>query len=218
MKFREEVFAKIFTYITVIVLMGIVIFEAWSIQREKDRLADANKDIAALEEEVGAVVLENQTLTEENDNLEAFQKQWSSYAAFVENKDVMALKTDLFSRPELIPDEVSKALVNIAEEKRTQSEEEESLPEKVELSFDNPDGEDTFLPLNTGLGEAKNCLIYTAAYWDAADLAVELLFEIDFTKHKTMVERDENGEAIWTCIAYNVGNGWIGFRVEDDLE
>lgn len=29
MRFREEVLAKIFTYITVAVLLGIVAFEAW---------------------------------------------------------------------------------------------------------------------------------------------------------------------------------------------
>ena len=36
MRFREEVLAKIFTYITVAVLLGIVAFEAWGLSRESE--------------------------------------------------------------------------------------------------------------------------------------------------------------------------------------
>ena len=41
MRFREEVLAKIFTYITVVVLLGIVAFEAWGLSRERSRRKDA---------------------------------------------------------------------------------------------------------------------------------------------------------------------------------
>lgn len=37
MRFREEVLAKIFTYITVAVLLGIVAFEAWGFARASRR-------------------------------------------------------------------------------------------------------------------------------------------------------------------------------------
>lgn len=35
MRFREEVLAKIFTYITVAVLLGIVAFEAWGFRESE---------------------------------------------------------------------------------------------------------------------------------------------------------------------------------------
>ncbi len=52
MRFREEVLAKIFTYITVAVLLGIVAFEAWGLSRERSRRKDAEDNAAVLQEEV----------------------------------------------------------------------------------------------------------------------------------------------------------------------
>ena len=52
MRFREEVLAKIFTYITVVVLLGIVAFEAWGLSRERSRRKDAEDNAAVLQEEV----------------------------------------------------------------------------------------------------------------------------------------------------------------------
>lgn len=46
MRFREEVLAKIFTYITVAVLLGIVAFEAWGFRESRSRRKDAEDKAA----------------------------------------------------------------------------------------------------------------------------------------------------------------------------
>ena len=71
MRFREEVLAKIFTYITVAVLLGIVAFEAWGLSRERSRRKDAEDNAAVLQEEVENMRDINSTLKKEN----GFQKQ-----------------------------------------------------------------------------------------------------------------------------------------------
>ena len=74
MRFREEVLAKIFTYITVAVLLGIVAFEAWGLSRERSRRKDAEDNAAVLQEEVENMRDINSTLKKENGELSAFCK------------------------------------------------------------------------------------------------------------------------------------------------
>ncbi|MFR3366340.1 MAG: hypothetical protein ACLTR4_03670 [Gallintestinimicrobium sp.] len=75
MRFREEVLAKIFTYITVAVLLGIVAFEAWGLSRERSRRKDAEDNAAVLQEEVENMRDINSTL----------KKKTESFLHFVTN-------------------------------------------------------------------------------------------------------------------------------------
>ena len=75
MRFREEVLAKIFTYITVAVLLGIVAFEAWGLSRERSRRKDAEDNAAVLQEEVENMRDINSTLKIENGELSAFRNK-----------------------------------------------------------------------------------------------------------------------------------------------
>ena len=79
MRFREEVLAKIFTYITVAVLLGIVAFEAWGLSRERSRRKDAEDNAAVLQEEVENMRDINSTLKKENGELSAFRNKWNVY-------------------------------------------------------------------------------------------------------------------------------------------
>lgn len=241
MKFREEVLAKIFTYITVIVLLGIVIFEAWSLQNEKGKRKEAENEVVSTHESLQTMIDLNADLKEKKDELEAFWTDWSPYAAFVESKEVLTLKTDLFTRPELIPREAVDGLAALirkqenalketdeedggkkkeeskssAKEKETETEIQE---EPMEFTFDNPEGENTFLPLNTGVGEGETCLVYTTAYEKGGDHVIELLYEIDFIGQRSVAERDENGEVAWKCVAWQAGDGWHGTEGENTEE
>lgn len=218
MKFREEVFAKVFTYITVIALLGIIVVEAWKLQEEREELERAQEDIEAASSEIDWLYREKEALKSENEELSQFQREWSSYAAFLESSQVEELRLDLFSRPDLIPKEVYAALEETALDSLEEEEAEKPIKLKADLNFDNPDGENIFLTLNTGAVNEETCLIYTVAYWEEQDLAAELIFEIDLTEMEDVAERDENGELIWTCISYNAGKGWVGVRMEEDLE
>ena len=48
MRFREEMLSKIFTYITVIVLLGGVAFEAWSLQKERQQRKETEAELASV--------------------------------------------------------------------------------------------------------------------------------------------------------------------------
>lgn len=109
MRFREEVISKIFTYITVIVLLGIVIFEAWSLQAERSDRRRAEEEAASVQKNLDTMISMNATLQAENKELQIFQNTWLPYAAFVDSSEVLTLKTDLFVRPDLIPEEASEA-------------------------------------------------------------------------------------------------------------
>lgn len=230
MKFREEVFAKIFTYITVILLLGIVIFEAWSLQGERSSLRQAKEELDAVHQNLDTMIGTNEKLQQENEELQIFQNTWLPYAAFVTESEVLTLKSDLFTRPALIPREaVQEAEAVLTEHKEAQKEkdkeaekdgsegeeEEEEQAVKLELLFDNPEGEDIFFPISTDAMEAQSCLIYTVAFDKAEDISIELIYELVFDGNEDIV-RDENGEVDWSCIAYNAGNGWHGVEGEKD--
>lgn len=223
MKFREEVLSKIFTYITVILLLGIVIFEAWSLQGERSALKQSQNDAALVQQNLDTMISMNAKLQEENKELQIFQNTWRPYAAFVESSEVLTLKTDLFVRPDLIPQEAKKAaeaFFRTAQEKEGVTDtddaaENEEENKKLEFQFDNPDGEDIFFPLSLDSVKPQSCLIYTVAFEKTEDIPIELVYEITF-ENGNDVERDENGEVEWICIAYNAGDGWNGIKGEND--
>lgn len=223
MKFREEVLSKIFTYITVILLLGIVIFEAWSLQGERSALKQSQNDAALVQQNLDTMISMNAKLQEENKELQIFQNTWRPYAAFVESSEVLTLKTDLFVRPDLIPQEAKKAaeaFFRTAQEKEGVTDtddaaEDEEENKKLEFQFDNPDGEDIFFPLSLDSVKPQSCLIYTVAFEKTEDIPIELVYEITF-ENGNDVERDENGEVEWICIAYNAGDGWNGIKGEND--
>lgn len=223
MKFKEEVLSKIFTYITVILLLGIVIFEAWSLQGERSALKQSQKDAALVQQNLDTMISMNAKLQEENKELQIFQNTWRPYAAFVESSEVLTLKTDLFVRPDLIPQEAKKAaeaFFRTAQEKEGVTDtddaaEDEEENKKLEFQFDNPDGEDIFFPLSLDSVNPQSCLIYTVAFEKTEDIPIELVYEITF-ENGNDVERDENGEVEWSCIAYNAGDGWNGIKGEND--
>lgn len=229
MKFREEVLAKIFTYITVIVLLGIVIFEAWTMQSERNRRKEAEEMIVSVQDSLQKMIDRNDELRENNEELEAFRKEWGPFAAFVDSKEVLTLKTDLFTRPELIPQEAVDALAASLEEQAAEEAEadgKDSVKKKevqgdageeteMEFTFDNPDEENTFLPLGSGIGDQETCLVYTVAYEREGGHVMELLYEIDFRKQRRVAETDENGEMQWRCVAYQTGDGWTAVKGEE---
>lgn len=212
MKFKEEVFAKIFTYITVILLLGVVIFEAWSLQNERADLKEEQENVASIQKNLDTMISMNTTLQEENRELQSFQNTWLPYAAFTDSSEVLTLKTDLFTRPGLIPEE---ALADVQDDSQNNEEEEDEEERKLEFQFDNPDGEDIFLPLSIDSVELQSCLVYTVAFEKTEDISIELIYEITFEDGNNAV-RDENGEVEWNCIAYNAGNGWNGIEGEQN--
>ena len=229
MRFREEVLAKIFTYITVAVLLGIVAFEAWGLSRERSRRKDAEDNAAVLQEEVENMRDINSTLKKENGELSAFRNKWNVYVSSLTSSEVLELQHDLFMRTDLIPQEAKEEIAEreaglLAEETDGKSTSEQSSSKNKtsktdtkskttdnartakivvgEYSFDNPNGE--------------NCLIYTAAYEEEGSHVIELLYEITLDESGTIARRDTTGEVEWYCVAYQAGGGWKATATKED--
>ena len=234
MRFREEVLAKIFTYITVAVLLGIVAFEAWGLSRERSRRKDAEDNAAVLQEEVENMRDINTTLKKENGELSAFRNKWNVYVSSLTSSEVLELQHDLFMRTDLIPQEAKEEIAEreaglLAEETDGKSTSEQSSSKNKtsdnartakivvgEYSFDNPNGENIFLPVSANTGDGENCLIYTAAYEEEGSHVIELLYEITLDESGTIARRDTTGEVEWYCVAYQAGGGWKATATKED--
>ena len=234
MRFREEVLAKIFTYITVAVLLGIVAFEAWGLSRERSRRKDAEDNAAVLQEEVENMRDINSTLKKENGELSAFRNKWNVYVSSLTSSEVLELQHDLFMRTDLIPQEAKEEIAKreaglLTEETDGKSTSEQSSSKSKttdnartakivvgEYSFDNPNGENIFLPVSANTGDGENCLIYTAAYEEEGSHVIELLYEITLDESGTIARRDTTGEVEWYCVAYQAGGGWKATATKED--
>ena len=136
MRFREEVLAKIFTYITVAVLLGIVAFEAWGLSRERSRRKDAEDNAAVLQEEVENMRDINSTLKKENGELSAFRNKWNVYVSSLTSSEVLELQHDLFMRTDLIPQEAKEEIAKreaglLTEETDGKSTSEQSSSKRI---------------------------------------------------------------------------------------
>ncbi len=217
MRFREEMFRRILTFITVAVLFGIVVFEAISLQGTRNARAEAEKMVLELQEDLQTLSQSNEALRQEKEELTAFWEEWSPYAAFTESKEVLTLQSDLFQRPEMIPDEVREAVLSKLEEETRQDLQNPSKEEEeLSFSFSDPGQDSVFLPLRTGGSDQDGCLVYTVAREENHGMPVELLFEVDFTVSGSVIDRDENGKIKWNCVAYDMGDGWQGIGPETD--
>lgn len=265
MKYREEVMSKIFTYITVIILLGIIAFEAYVLQTERNKAADLQSAYEQSQTDLKIVRELNYDLCDENAALEEFRNEWITYAAFTDVSMADRYKTDLFSRTVLIPqaaleDWQMRAYLELVEEtqeesedteadenkddkkddkkeektegkkdlKKEQNEEEEQedelTPEDIEIpnfTFENPKGNNLYLQFGHTADPADAYMIYTCAYPE--DESVEgnilLLYELPWDSETNVPLYDENGELIWNCIAYNIGEGWMGIRtVSEEME
>ena len=96
-------------------------------------------------------------------------------------------------------------------------EEEKEDAEKKEpaFTFDNPSGDNIFLPVSANSGDGENCLVYTVAYEEDGSHKIELLYEVVLDETGKIARRDRSGEVEWNCIAYQTGEGWKAAKGEE---
>ncbi len=121
MKYREEVLAKIFTYVTVLLLLGIVVFEAWMLQSREKQCEELEVQAGAAEDELQRETVKNASLQTQKDELEAFRAAWEPYTGYLGNEEIEKMSGNLFARTGLIPQEAQDALADwIAEQEQLQ--------------------------------------------------------------------------------------------------
>ena len=87
---------------------------------------------------------------------------------------------------------------------------EEENPGDIHAEFLFPDAErkDWLIPLNIGNEASLTYLFYARAEDQKRGKVIDLLYEVPVYYKTGIPKRDENGEIIWKCIAYDSGLGW----------
>ena len=160
----------------------------------------------------------NGRLNKENADLTVFRDRWKLYASSLGNSEVLSLQTDLFMRTDLIPREALDEVVEAAKREEPEKEEgkqKEDAGRKSAFTFDNPTGDNIFLPVSANSGDGENCLIYTVAYETDGTRKIELLYEVVLDEKGKIARRNKDGEVEWYCIAYQTGEGWKAAKGEE---
>ena len=103
MSFKEDIFAKIVTFITVTVLLASMILEAFYIYNERNEIDELHQRLARAESNINSLVNTNETLNKKNTELQEFKDNWETLVILTDNELCVELRNDLSERPELIP-------------------------------------------------------------------------------------------------------------------
>lgn len=212
MKFREEVFAKIFTYVTVIVLLGAILFESYVLQTERSARKELNQQLQKEQQLTEQLTASNIRLEERNLELQEFKDMWQDYSSFEDLEDVETLKEDLFSRSDLIPvDAIVDANIH-------QGAQAENIDEVHRYSFPEEGEDATFVPFRTSDGQNEDIVVYTTANDDKQDFYIELLYTVIMEEETGEPVVNEDGKIDWKCLAYNIGKGWTPLQAREVVE
>lgn len=221
MSFKEDVFAKVITFVTIAVLLGTMLVEAFAIYTERtdreaaqQRLEEAQLQAADLEETV-------RRMEDEIGELQNFRDNWQDLVILADNDICQLLREDLAGRPELIPeDAVQASILAMKADLPGNDQEEEELEEessaKAEFSFPGPDEKDWLIPLNLGNQPSVEYLFYARAEDVNRGRYIDLLFEVPVNRQTERPILDEKGQISWKCMAYDAGVGWQILEVEEE--
>ena len=207
MSFKEDVFAKVITYITIAVLLGAMLVEAFVIYTERSEKKDTEARLASAQDTISNLSQVNLNLQEENQELQEFKNNWENLVIVADDETCQMLREDLYARPELIPREAAEASL-LAEQEELTDEEAEELLEEVRFAFPPPGDKEWLLPLNLGNQPSVEYLFYARAVDAERDRYIDLLYEVPVRGEDEKPLTDEDGEIIWKCMAYDAGLGW----------
>ena len=207
MSFKEDVFAKVITYITIAVLLGAMLVEAFVIYTERSEKKDTEARLASAQDTISNLSQVNLNLQEENQELQEFKNNWENLVIVADDETCQMLREDLYARPELIPREAAEASL-LAEQEELTDEEAEELLEEVRFAFPPPGDKEWLLPLNLGNQPSVEYLFYARAVDEERDRSIDLLYEVPVRGEDEKPLTDEDGEIIRKCMAYDAGLGW----------
>lgn len=229
MSFREDVFAKIVTYITVAVLLGAMLVEAFVIYRERREQTELEAQVASAQETINDLSAQSHSLTAQVEELQEFQDKWENFVILADNEFCQKMREDLSGRPEVIPEEAVEASL-LAEEADalvdgeetdatdTEADEEETELSAADFSFPSADNKEWLLPLNLGNEPSVEYLFYARAEDAERGRYIDILFEVPVQRPGGDPELDEDGQIIWECLAYDAGLGWTLYTPEEETE
>ena len=221
MNFKEDVFAKVITYITVAVLLGAMLVEAFVIYTERSEKKEIAGRLVSARASVSSLTKEKEALEVQNSELQDFKSKWENLVILADDEFCQELREELFRRPEVIPEEAIEASLKAelgeqgAEEEKAASEEQEESPSAA-FVFPSPEDKEWFLPLNLGNKPSVEYLFYARAVDLERDRCIDLLYEVPVDGADDSPLLDEDGEIIWNCMAYDAGLGWTLITEEEE--
>ncbi len=243
MSFKEDMFAKIVTYITVTILLGALFLEAFYIYLTRKETAEAEQQLVNAEYAISDLKELNQTLEKERQELQTFKDNWEDLVILADNEFCQQLREDLCSRPELIPEvAIQESILGeeadrifqegndpkekaASKDKKNSSKEETVDSEMVEITadfaFPGVDGKDWLVPLNLGNKPSLAYLFYARAVDTSRGKVIDLLYEVPVYYQSRAPKTDEDGQIIWNCMAYDAGLGWqlvVESETEEETE
>ena len=225
MSFREDVFSKILTYITVAVLLGAMFTEAFVIYRERSAREETGKQLEEALGEIRSLTQVNLNQTEEIGFLQGYRENWENRMILSDDELLEELRRDLHARPKLIPEEAVEAAVGaklqeLAEERELSGEESPGEEEGLtaHFAFPVPENREWLLWLNRQEESADFRLLYACAADGENGLRLEFLYEVPLDKTGEAPLYDETNRIIWNCIAFNPGTGWQAYEPEEAEE
>lgn len=225
MSFREDVFSKILTYITVAVLLGAMLAEAFVIYRERNTREETQGQLVEAQEDIRELSQTCQGLEEKIAILQEYKDFWENRVILADGEQLALLRNNLHARMTLIPEEAEAAAILAVEERLREKEEdagkekqeEETEEIRVRLTFPDPENREWLRVLNDQEGTEGFWLLYAKATDAQQDICVEFLYEVPIRRSDGKPERDEMDRIIWNCIAFNAGGGWQACEpVEDE--
>ena len=231
MSFREDVFAKIVTYITVAVLLGAMLVEAFVIYMERQEQTRLEAEAASAQEAVNELSAQAHSLADQVKELQEFQDNWEDFVILADNELCQKMREDLYQRPEVIPQEAQEASALAEEadslgEDETDGQTEDSGQEEgssgrlsLHFGFPSPEDKEWLLPLNLGNEPSVEYLFYARAEDAERGRYIDILFEVPVNRPGGDPVLDEDGQIIWDCLAYDAGLGWTLYTPpEEDAE
>lgn len=228
MRFREDVFSKIITFITVAILLAAMLAEGFVIYQERSAKEKAREELT-----VSTGMIENlngqiEELKTEKQELEVYKDNWENQVIMADNEVYQALRADLFTSHDLIPDvaieasllaeqEEKEALLAEEEAEEESGREDKKAEEVSEENKDEPEADfrfpdvaqkEWFLPLNMGTLSGGEYLFYARAFDLKRDKYLDLLYSIQADENHEQPMKDESCRYVWTCVGYDAGNGW----------
>ena len=222
MNIKEDVYAKVITYITVAVMLGAMLVEAFVIYTERSEKKEIAGQLVSARASVSSLSKEKAELEARNTELQEFKSKWENLVILADNEFCQELREELYRRPEVIPEEAVEASLKaeleeqgVEEEKAASEEQEEDSPSAA-FVFPSPEDKEWFLPLNLGNKPSVEYLFYARAVDVERDRCIDLLYEVPVDGADDSPLLDEDGEIIWNCMAYDAGLGWTLITEEEE--
>ena len=223
MSFKEDIFSKILTYITVAVLLGAMLLEAFVIYRERGWREETQEQLEAAQGEIRNLTQVSLSQTEEISFLQEYRENWENRMILSDDGLLEELRRDLYARQKLIPEEATEAALalvrqRLAEEVELSGQEpaEEEEGPALHFSFPVPEEREWLLWLNRREEDAAFRLLYARASDEENGLSLEFLYEVPLDGTGEAPLYDETGRIVWNCIAFDAGAGWQAYEREEE--